>query len=167
METLLKIDLTTIKEQAGGVLELTEELHFPSQGRVEFPEPVTVSVQVNRTNKGYFVAGKIEGRYQVPCDRCLEPIWKPLSAEFTENFYDRGSREREEEEDGRIAGPEGLDLMLTLLEAVTFSLPMKHLCREDCRGLCPVCGQNRNLSDCSCSEQKIDPRLAILAKWKK
>src|SRR5690554_4240001 len=116
METLLKVDLGTIKEQTGGVLELTEEIHFPAQDRVEFPEPVTVDVQVNRTNQGYYVTGKIQGRYQVPCDRCLEMIWKPLTVEFTENFYDQGSREREEND--RIAGPEGLDLTETLLEAV-------------------------------------------------
>ena len=96
METLLKVDLSTIKEQTGGVLELTEELHLPAQGRVEFPEPVTVAVQVTRTNQGYYVTGKIHGRYQVPCDRCLEMIWKPLTAEFSETFYDRRSRDREE-----------------------------------------------------------------------
>jgi|SRR5690606_10283282 uncharacterized protein len=165
METLLKVDLSSIREQTGGVLELTEELHLPAQGRVEFPEPVTVAVQVTRTNQGYYVTGKIHGRYQVPCDRCLEMIWKPLTAEFSETFYDRRSRDREEND--KIAGPEGIDLTQTLMEAVTFSLPMKHLCREDCRGLCSTCGKNRNTGDCSCSEQEIDPRLAVLAKWKK
>jgi len=165
METLLRVDLSTIKEQTGGVLELSEKLHLPSQGRVDFPEPVTVHVQVNRTNQGYYVSGKIHGRYQVPCDRCLEMIWEPLAAEFAENFYDRRSREREEND--KIAGPEGIDLTPTLLEAITFTLPMKYLCRTDCRGLCSVCGKNRNLSGCSCSEQKNDPRLAVLAKWKK
>ncbi|NLY89253.1 MAG: DUF177 domain-containing protein [Firmicutes bacterium] len=165
METLLKVDLSTIKEQTGGVLELTEKLHLPSQGGVDFPEPVTVNVQVNRTNQGYYVSGKIQGRYKVPCDRCLETIWEPLTAEFAENFYDRRGREREETD--KIAGPEGLDLTPTLLEAITFGLPMKHLCRADCRGLCSVCGKNLNLSSCSCSEQEIDPRLAVLAKWKK
>jgi uncharacterized protein len=165
METLLKVDLSTIKEQTGGVLNLTEELHLPAQETVEFPEPVTVHVQVNRTNQGYYVTGKIQGRYRVPCDRCLELIWEPLDVEFTENFYDQRSREREE--NGRIAGAEGLDLTETLLEAVTFALPMKHLCQTGCQGLCSVCGKNRNLSNCSCSEEEIDPRLAALAKWKK
>ena len=51
METLLKVDLSTIKEQTGGVLNLTEELHLPAQETVEFPEPVTVHVQVNRPTR--------------------------------------------------------------------------------------------------------------------
>lgn len=165
METLFKVDLSTIKEQTGGVLELTEQLNLPPQGRVDFPEPVTLYVQVNRIKQGYYVTGKMQGRYKVPCDRCLEMTWEPLTAEFTENFYDRRSREREESD--KIAGTEELDLTATLFEAITFAIPMKHLCRTDCRGLCPLCGKNRNSSNCSCSEQEIDPRLAVLAKWKK
>ncbi|HEU5319946.1 MAG TPA: DUF177 domain-containing protein, partial [Methylomirabilota bacterium] len=47
----------------------------------------------------------------------------------------------------------------------TLALPMKPLCRADCRGLCPVCGANRNVTECACPARPLDPRLAVLRDW--
>jgi uncharacterized protein len=55
-----------------------------------------------------------------------------------------------------------LDLNRVVETETTLALPMKPLCREDCRGLCPACGGNRNLSACACAERAPDPRLAAL-----
>jgi len=161
----LKVDISPVKKQTGGILEITENIRLPSSGKVNFPQPVTVHAQITRTNEGYYVTGNISGGYKTQCDRCLEMIERALAVKFNENFLSH--RRPEKESDEKIAGTEEIDLTETLLEAVTLTLPMKHLCSPDCRGLCPVCGNNRNRHDCRCREEELDPRLAGLAEWKK
>lgn len=166
MKTLLKVDITPVKKQIGGIFEITEDICLPSSEKVDFPQPVTVHAQITRTNEGYYVTGNIQGGYKTQCDRCLETIEGSLKAKFSENFLFR-RRGPEKESDEKTAGTEEIDLTETLLETVTFALPMKYLCSSDCRGLCPVCGNNRNRHNCRCREEEIDPRLARLAEWKK
>src|SRR6266850_1290713 len=55
-----------------------------------------------------------------------------------------------------------LDMARVVVNETTLALPMKPLCREDCRGLCPVCGANRNVAPCTCDTRPPDPRLAAL-----
>jgi uncharacterized protein len=62
---------------------------------------------------------------------------------------------------------ESIDLGHVVLEQFVLALPMKPLCQDECRGLCPVCGANRNREACECKQEWIDPRLAALADLKK
>jgi uncharacterized protein len=114
--------------------------------------------------------GKFEGRFQVPCARCVEPVELPLNGEFDLIFRpigaDTGASER------AITAPEteigyyqkdSLLLEDVLREQVLLSLPVRTLCKDDCKGLCPRCGQNRNNQDCSCEESQTDPRWEALS----
>ena len=114
--------------------------------------------------------GSFEGRFQVPCARCIEPVAMTLKGSFDLIFRPAGA-DREAGERA-ISAPEteiGYYLKDSLLledvvrEQVLLSLPAKTLCSEDCKGLCPRCGQNRNLEACSCEAGPVDPRWEALA----
>jgi len=110
------------------------------------------------------------GRFEQLCARCLEPVEKPLVGEFDLIFRPSGADadpgERAITEDETEIGyydESGLLLEDAVREQVLLTLPGRSLCREDCKGLCPHCGANRNLNPCACVEKPVDPRLAVLA----
>jgi uncharacterized protein len=113
--------------------------------------------------------GQFAGQFEVPCARCVEPVEVPLSGEFDLIFrpvgVDADAPERSitavETEIGYYQ--EGsLSLEDVLREQVLLSLPARTLCKEDCKGLCPRCGKNRNLEPCNCDEGPSDPRWEAL-----
>ena len=116
------------------------------------------------------VKGQWKGKFQLPCARCVEPVEMPLQGEFDLLFrplgVDSGMAERSisavETEIGYYQ-KDSLLLEDVLREQVLLSLPVRTLCREDCKGLCPRCGANRNSQACSCEEGPQDPRWAALA----
>jgi uncharacterized protein len=114
--------------------------------------------------------GRYSGQFQLPCARCVEPVEVPLASDFDLIFrpvgVDAGTSERS------ISAPEteigyyqqdSLLLEDVLREQVLLSLPVRTLCKPDCKGLCPRCGKNRNLEGCSCEEGSSDPRWEALA----
>jgi len=114
--------------------------------------------------------GRYAGKFQVPCARCVEPVEIPLEAEFDLIFRPAGV-----DADGgerSISAPEteigyyqedSLALEDVLREQVLLSLPVRTLCKPDCKGLCPRCGANRNSQPCNCEEGPSDPRWEALA----
>jgi uncharacterized protein len=114
--------------------------------------------------------GRFAGTFQVPCARCVEPVEIPLEAEFDLIFRpvgaDSDAPERaitaQETEIGYYL-KDSLALEDVLREQVLLSLPAKTLCKPDCKGLCPRCGENRNSQVCSCDVGPSDPRWEALA----
>jgi uncharacterized protein len=110
------------------------------------------------------------GNFEVPCARCLEPVPTSLEADLDLIFRpigaDSGPQERsitaEETEIGYYQ-KDSLLLEDVLREQVLLSLPARTLCKPDCKGLCPRCGQNRNTTSCSCEQEASDPRWEALA----
>jgi uncharacterized protein len=110
------------------------------------------------------------GTFEQLCARCLEPVREPLAGEFDLIFRPGGvddePGERAITEDETEIGyyeESGLLLEDAVREQVLLTLPSRTLCQEVCKGLCPHCGANRNLTTCECVEKPIDPRLAVLA----
>jgi uncharacterized protein len=115
------------------------------------------------------LVGSFHGRFQVPCARCVEPVEIPLEADYDLIFRpaaaDADATERsitaQETEIGYYL-KDGLLLEDVLREQVLLSLPVKTLCKPDCKGLCPRCGADRNSQPCTC-EVGSDPRWEALA----
>jgi uncharacterized protein len=113
--------------------------------------------------------GSFKGSFEVPCARCVEPVEIPLGADFDLIFrplgVDGDAPERSitapETEIGYYQGG-SLALEDVLREQVLLSLPVRTLCNEDCKGLCPRCGANRNIQPCTCDEGPTDPRWEAL-----
>jgi DUF177 domain-containing protein len=114
------------------------------------------------------VKGHVAAPMEADCDRCLELAGIPIDSDF-ELYYRPVSDDHEKEtaidgsesEVGFYEG-EGLELNDVLREFVLLSLPMRWLCRADCKGICPQCGQNRNQSQCLCQAEAADDRWAAL-----
>ena len=115
------------------------------------------------------VRASYKGRFEVLCARCLDPVDIPLDGEFDLLFRpesaDADSGERaitEDETEIGYYGRSGLLLEDVVREQVLLSLPGRTLCTQDCKGLCPQCGQNLNHSSCTCAETAVDPRWNAL-----
>ncbi|MGA3129427.1 MAG: DUF177 domain-containing protein [Terracidiphilus sp.] len=113
--------------------------------------------------------GRFAGAFQIPCARCIEPVEIPVSAEFDLIFRpldaDTDVPERSiTSSETEIGYYQGGSLLLedVLREQVLLSLPVRTLCKPDCKGLCPHCGANRNLQPCSCEQGPNDPRWEAL-----
>ena len=105
------------------------------------------------------IRGHLKVRMEADCDRCLEPAEFPIDSDF-DLFYRPAKRAGYDEEVAIDEGESevgfyeggGVELKDILREYVLLALPMQRVCREDCQGICPVCGQNRNLADCACAK---------------
>lgn len=117
------------------------------------------------------IRGSLKVRMRTECDRCLEPADFPVESSF-DLFY-RPAAEVAREEDVEIDTGEteiafyeggGIELKDVLREYVLLAMPMQRVCGEQCQGICPVCGQNRNLVHCGCHAKQVDDRWAALKK---
>jgi uncharacterized protein len=114
--------------------------------------------------------GKFTGEFEIPCARCVEPVASNLTGDYDLIFRpvgaDSGPQERaisaQETEIGYYQ-KDSLLLEDVLREQVLLALPARTLCKPDCKGLCPRCGQNRNTEACSCEEAQSDPRWEALS----
>jgi DUF177 domain-containing protein len=113
--------------------------------------------------------GELATSLELPCARCLEPIVQQVGRKFDLLYRPQGADAGQEElsvtdaeaEIGYYLG-QGLLLEDVLREQVLLTVPLKVVCREDCKGLCPTCGKNRNAEACSCAQQYEDPRWDAL-----
>ncbi|MGH9605380.1 MAG: YceD family protein [Terracidiphilus sp.] len=114
--------------------------------------------------------GRFAGTFEVPCARCVEPVEVRLAAEFDLIFRPAGADSDAPERS--ITAPEteigyyqedSLLLEDVLREQVLLALPVRTLCKPDCKGLCPRCGANRNHQLCGCEQGPADPRWEALA----
>ena len=146
------------------------------QGVDVLPEPfhdsswrlLRLSLFVEKDDGDVFVRGRLEASVPQVCGRCLERFPLRVEPRIDARFAPKPQPGREDVE---LASDDleidfYADDMLNLAQFVetetTLELPMKPLCREDCRGLCPVCGGNRNLVECACAVKLPDQRFAVL-----
>ncbi len=122
--------------------------------------PVKVCGKVTNTGGLVELTYTADFKYSKPCDRCLAETEKAVKYEFVHTLA--LSAENEESDDIIIVPGYSLDLYELVRDDILLELPIKHLCSEDCLGLCPQCGQNLNLDKCSCKKQAVDPRMAVL-----
>jgi DUF177 domain-containing protein len=114
------------------------------------------------------VAGHLSVEMAADCDRCMEPARFPIDGDF-ELFYrpiseDLGEETVIDESEAELGFYEGngIELNDVLREYVLLALPMQRVCRPDCQGICPVCGQNRNQQLCACHTESADDRWEAL-----
>jgi len=118
--------------------------------------------QISRTPQGLLVQGDFSGRMNLQCVRCLTQFWQPLHWEFTELY----AFTKKSITDSGLLLPEDahIDLQPLLRDYALLEVPIKALCREDCKGLCPVCGENRNERDCGHRPEEDDSPFSELKK---
>lgn len=144
--------------------DLNQDGVLAAQGKVEL-----VSVTLGEIR----VTGHLSVSMATECDRCLEPARYTIESDF-ELFYrpveagpgegGHGAEHAIDDAEAQIGfyEGEGLELSDVLREQVSLSLPMQRLCKPDCQGICPQCGENRNLKNCECQRSPVDDRWAAL-----
>lgn len=136
-------------------------------------DPLEVQATAELMDGQIRICGHLHTRIELVCSRCLEAVSEEVSRDFDLFYRPVKSIEREEEhhlkqddtEVGFFQG-DGLFLADVLSEQVNLAIPMKVICRSDCRGLCPHCGANLNSEECRCESPSTDPRMAPLARVK-
>jgi uncharacterized protein len=131
--------------------------------------PVVLDFDVHKDKERFRLVGTVRSELELPCSRCLEPFSLPVDASFDLRFLPAtemtAHEEREvQEDDFEISyyRDDQIDLNELLREQFYLVLPMKPLCSEGCKGLCPQCGTNLNTGTCTCAAGWEDPRLAPL-----
>lgn len=155
------IDISKILTKKGETLffdleeNITDAQDYPDVHR--FLQPVKVSGTVTNVKGSFEVCAKCGTRLVMSCSRCLEPVEVEAQFDLDEIYSNTGN----EEEAETFAG-EALDLTSAIKRNLLLNLPMKVICKEDCKGLCPICGSNLNQGDCGCDTSYIDPRFESL-----
>jgi uncharacterized protein len=144
--------------------------------------PSRLNATLRKMRDGVLVRAQFTVQLTSPCKRCLLDVVTEIPVPFTLNLMKRAARGQDDQESGgqkddgpASAGSFGLedadqdwfngktiDFDPILREQLLLALPMHVVCREECKGLCSVCGQDLNVKSCGCEQKAVDPRLAKL-----
>lgn len=159
------IDLKRIFVNENSSLDIEYSLDLSS---VEFAGvyPLKKPVNINGTvsNKASLVRleAVITYEYDAPCDRCGIDTQRKQTVKVDKSLA--AAIEGEDSDTILLVPDMKLDINEFIYSEVIVSLPMKHLCKDDCKGICPKCGKNLNDGKCDCPEKEIDPRFSALAE---
>ncbi len=136
--------------------------HMGAEYKILEKSPVEVTF-TNIENGKVIMRGNLRLVLEIPCDRCLTVVNEPLSIEFEREVLSPEVIEQTEEEDEQdfMSGYE-LDTEAFVNAEILVNMPVKVLCKPDCKGICKVCGHNLNEGDCGCDTFVPDPRMAAI-----
>ncbi|HEY8515693.1 MAG TPA: DUF177 domain-containing protein [Candidatus Binatia bacterium] len=151
------------------VEELNQRLEDAGAHDFSLASPLEVDVTYYRAGDDLYFEGHCSTVAEGTCARCLETFSLPLATPFEFVLTKALPHEVKQElktEDLALSFYSGDEIDLTPLvgEQAILALPTRAVCREDCRGLCPACGTNRNTDPCTCSPASPDPRFAVLSR---
>jgi uncharacterized protein len=162
----MKIVIPDIPEE-GLIVELEEKISIEG---FSVSSPVKAELAVNKTANEVMVTGSVSVELEVECSRCLKGLRQAQDLPVSVVYHpaeEIGSEKHELHDDEMDMGfytGEELDLQELITEQILLNVQMKPLCNEDCKGICPKCGIDLNISTCNCVHKEIDPRLEVLKK---
>ena len=163
----MQIHLSDILAKEGKVVEQQvdfekEELSFSGDTyRILEKTPVNLRI-TNQGNQDLLLEASMNLKLAIPCGRCLKDVETCFCLDFSREADMKISDEERQEqldENNYIAGYE-LDVDALIADEIVLQWPMKVLCKEDCKGLCTVCGKDLNTGECDCDRTVLDPRMA-------
>ena len=134
---------------------------------VSFPSPMKVEGEITNTAGYMRMSLTMSVDYQTECARCLKPVVGTFSLDLEKTVVTNdmlGAGDEDDRDDYAIVENGFLDMDEPLLEQIEMEFPVRFLCKEDCKGLCPKCGCDLNEKQCECNHKEIDPRLEPLKK---
>ncbi|SFG10656.1 uncharacterized protein SAMN04487761_10456 [Lachnospiraceae bacterium C7] len=145
----VEIEMTSIKSRLGD---------FPIRKK----EPVTLTLK-NIENDKISIKGEVKLTLDIPCSRCLETVPTAIECSIDKELkIDNGSAVDEDMETTDYLIGFNLDVDKLVYAEILVNWPMKVLCKNDCKGICKVCGTNLNIRECDCQRTELDPRMAAI-----
>lgn len=164
----MRIQLHALRRQPKQHLDFYEQVDV-SDVHPNVAEAASVHVKADaRFDEGlYVIDGKLSTTLTLKCSKCLTTYEWPLSVDWHEVFSREQPVDEEDDENAHVhfVDENEVDLTPYIQEVLLLEIPFVPVCREDCQGLCPTCGINRNRDRCDCTQEVIDPRLAELEKF--
>ncbi|MBQ2932499.1 MAG: DUF177 domain-containing protein [Clostridia bacterium] len=158
------LDLTPVVNFEGKKMDLDVQLDFKNaeDTGLKFLKPVSLKGTLLNIGGSLELSASIVALLEFDCDRCCESLSEEFEGEFTEILRKEDIGADDKNPDAIYYQGNSLDLDDIVLNNIILQLPSKHLCREDCKGLCPTCGKNLNLGECDCESTPTDPRFDVL-----
>lgn len=176
----MRLDLSRFRSGEERVDKIYQPAEIPVAQGDEFTvaAPVELKTDVRKDANKVRLVGSVKTTLECHCSRCLEAFSVPVDASFDLLYLPAGTtvEPKDDEDELEIQADDvgvsfykddEIDLGELMREQFYLALPMKPLCREDCRGLCPECGINRNRETCNCQTAWVDPRLEGLKQFKR
>lgn len=161
----MKINMASVINCDGAKLDIAKEYNVGSfefaGNEYSFKEPVKITGEIKNIGSALKITLKIDGEYTSYCDRCGCDIKANISGELEEDIT---SSNEDVDSEMFVISSHVLDISGAVDSLLYSSLPMRNLCSEDCKGLCPKCGTDLNKSECNCDTTRYDPRFAIFRK---
>lgn len=159
----MQINLTRLKLRP----RQSESFYLEEQGNNDyfqgmgftFLDKIVVDLQVENTGQMFLARGNVKTLLGLPCSRCLKDTSIAIETDIELTMVRAGSAGKPDAEDETIIFQgDMVDINVPVHEAIFMAIPIIPLCQTDCRGLCPICGQDLNQGQCSCLQKEIDPR---------
>jgi uncharacterized protein len=158
------------KEERASLLSYMENL---TKIDFDFESPLQSEVKIKKTGRSVLIAGEVQTTLRLQCVRCLKEFSYPLSSIFELTLHPLKEAPSEEEteldsdemESSFFKGEE-IHLSEVACEQVFLEIPYQPICKEDCKGLCPSCGKDLNLSSCECVKEEFSSGFSALQKLK-
>jgi uncharacterized protein len=166
----MELDLTRYRKPLSTFARTFQPGEIGDEGEAyKVVAPVDLSFEIHKDKDKFRLVGNVKTELELGCSRCVEPFRMPVDAPFDLRFLPASEasaepeREVEEEDlETSFYRDDRIDLNELLREQFYLALPMKPLCGDQCKGLCPQCGMNLNTGTCDCEPAWEDPRLAPL-----
>jgi uncharacterized protein len=162
-----------MKVQVSDITDEGLDLEFQETVKVSVPllSPVKARLRIEKVGPEVLAQGEVTTSMELQCSRCLRNFAKDMDMNINVVYHPveelRGEEKHEVREDELDMGfyrDDELDIQDLVAEQILLNVPMKPLCSESCRGICPKCGTDMNVNPCRCEQKKTDPRLAVLKK---
>lgn len=161
--TITILDVISTADKKKEISVQTDMDFFESAGQ-KFPitdiKPFNLCL-TNDNNKRLLISGDTTLDVVIPCDRCLSDVVNHFEIQIDRELsLEDGKVVCSEDEEIPFLEEHQLDVDRLIYDEILVNWPTKVLCKDDCKGICPVCGQNLNQQDCGCDRQVMDPRMA-------
>ena len=164
----MKINIASVLRNDGASKEFSGNVELGNLdymgSTLSFKEPLAVNGKVYSIGGALEISAEITGEYRTVCSRCGQSVEGKLTAELFESIDSDLSGI--DEECITVSG-NVIDISGSIDACIFEELPMQPLCKEDCKGLCPVCGIDLNKNECNCERAVYDPRFAIFRNLSK
>ena len=159
----MKIKFSELKSPKGQSKKVSydvdlKDFYFDGE-KIKAPEKIALSGEATYKDEIIILNANLKGNLELICSRCLDTFIYPIDIDIEERFT---SNETLEDEEVILVNSDVIDITEIVEKAIISTLPIKRLCKEDCKGLCQSCGANLNKEECSCNNEDIDLRLADL-----